>query len=216
MHDKPIASAARPGVTSTGRKRSRSASTARAYTGFAGDTLASALLANGVTLVGRSFKYHRPRGIFSAGIEEPNALVTMRSGARHEPNLPATKIELYDGLEAFSQNRWPSLKHDAMSFVDLFSKAFAAGFYYKTFIGPTQGSWMLYEKFIRKAAGMGDPTTQPDPDRYEKANAFCDLLVVGAGASGLASAITAGRAGLRVILVEDDAVLGGSLLAAGQ
>ncbi len=185
----------------------------RSYTGHAGDTLASALLANGVTLVGRSFKYHRPRGIYSAGIEEPNALVTLRSGGRHEPNVPATMIELFDGLEAHSQNRWPSLRHDVMSAVGHFPKVFAAGFYYKTFMGPTRRAWMFYEHFIRKAAGMGDPTTAPDPDRYEKAHAFCDLLVVGGGPAGLAAAITAGRAGLRVILVEDDAGLGGSLLS---
>ncbi|MGB4827337.1 MAG: 2Fe-2S iron-sulfur cluster-binding protein, partial [Paracoccaceae bacterium] len=188
----------------------------RSYTGFAGDTLAAALLANGVTLVGRSFKYHRPRGIYSAGVEEPNALVTMRTGARHEPNVPATKVELYEGLEAFSQNSWPSPKYDVMSFVNRFPKLFAAGFYYKTFVGPTRGSWMFYEKFIRKAAGMGKPTTEADPDHYEKAYAFCDLLVVGSGPSGLAAAISAGRSGLRVILVEDDTVLGGSLLAAGK
>ena len=187
----------------------------KSYAGFAGDTLASALVANGVKLIGRSFKYHRPRGIYSAGIEEPNALVTLRTGARHEPNVPATKAELYDGMEAFSQNRWPSLKYDMLSFVDLFSKGFAAGFYYKTFMGPTRGSWMFYEKFIRKAAGMGDPTTEPDVDKYEKAHAFCDLLVVGAGPAGLAAAISAGRSGMNVILVEDDAQLGGSLLDAG-
>jgi sarcosine oxidase subunit alpha len=187
----------------------------KSYQGYAGDTLASALVANGVRLVGRSFKYHRPRGIYTAGIEEPNALVTLRSGARHEPNVAATKAELYDGLEAVSQNRWPSLKHDMLSVVGLFSKIFAAGFYYKTFMGPTRGAWMVYEHFIRKAAGMGDPTTVPDADTYEKAHDFCDLLVVGAGPAGLAAAITAGRRGMRVILVEDDAQLGGSLLEAG-
>jgi sarcosine oxidase subunit alpha len=184
----------------------------RAYGGFEGDTLASALLSNGVTLVGRSFKYHRPRGIYSAGIEEPNALVTLRGGGRHEPNVPATKIELFDGLEAQSQNRWPSLRHDVMSVVGHFPKVLGAGFYYKTFMGPTRRAWMFYEHFIRKAAGMGDPTFAPDPDRYEKAHAFCDLLVVGGGPAGLAAAIAAGRSGLRVILVEDDAELGGSLL----
>jgi sarcosine oxidase subunit alpha len=184
----------------------------RTYSGFDGDTLASALLANGVALVGRSFKYHRPRGIYSAGIEEPNALVTLRGEGRHEPNVPATRVELFDGLEAQSQNRWPSLRHDVMSVVGHFPKAFAAGFYYKTFMGPTRRAWMVYEHFIRKAAGMGDPTSAPDPDRYEKAHAFCDLLVVGAGPAGLAAAIAAGRSGLRVILVEDDAEPGGSLL----
>jgi len=185
----------------------------RTYTGHAGDTLASALLANGVTLVGRSFKYHRPRGIYSAGVEEPNALVTLRGEGRHEPNVPATRVELFDGLEAQSQNRWPSLRHDVMSVVGRFPKLFAAGFYYKTFMGPTRRAWMVYEHFIRKAAGMGEPTSAPDPDRYEKAHAFCNLLVVGAGPAGLAAAIAAGRSGLRVILVEDDAEPGGSLLA---
>jgi sarcosine oxidase subunit alpha len=184
----------------------------RSYGGYEGDTLASALLANGVTLVGRSFKYHRPRGIYSAGIEEPNALVTLRGEGRHEPNVPATKVELFDGLEAQSQNRWPSLRHDVMGAVGLFPKVFGAGFYYKTFMGPTRRAWMFYEHFIRKAAGMGDPTHAPDPDHYEKAHAFCDLLVIGAGPAGLAAAVAAGRSGLRVILVEDDAELGGSLL----
>ena len=184
----------------------------RTYGGYEGDTLASALLSNGVTLVGRSFKYHRPRGIYSAGIEEPNALVTLRGGGRHEPNVPATRIELFDGLEAQSQNRWPSLRHDVMSVVGHFPKALGAGFYYKTFMGPTRRAWMFYEHFIRKAAGMGDPTFAPDPDRYEKAHAFCDLLVVGGGPAGRAAGIGAGRSGLRVILVEDDAELGGSLL----
>lgn len=183
------------------------------FQGFEGDTLASALLSNGVSLVGRSFKYHRPRGIYSAGIEEPNALVSLRTGDRFEPNVPATVIELYDGLEAVSQNRWPSLNHDVMSVVGLFSKALSAGFYYKTFMGPTRKSWLFYEHFIRNAAGMGDATSQPDPDRYEKAHGFCDVLVVGSGPSGLAAALAAGRSGARVILVEDDVSLGGALLS---
>ena len=126
----------------------------RAYGGFSGDTLASALLANGVHLVGRSFKYHRPRGIYTAGLEEPNALVSLRKGDRHEPNVTATTVELFDGLEARSQNRWPSLDFDLMRAIDRVSTIFAAGFYYKTFMGPTRGAWKFYEKFIRRAAGF--------------------------------------------------------------
>ncbi|MBI2131884.1 MAG: (2Fe-2S)-binding protein, partial [Candidatus Tectomicrobia bacterium] len=186
--------------------RSRPASFAfdgRTYSGFLGDTLASALLANGVHLVNRSFKYHRPRGIYTAGIEEPNALISLRRGGRHEPNVAATSVELFDGLEAHSQNRWPSLDFDVMRVIDRFSRIFAAGFYYKTFMGPTRGAWMFYEKFIRRAAGFGNPPLEPDPDRYEKGHAFCDVLVVGGGASGLAAALACGRSGACVVLVED-------------
>ena len=185
----------------------------RQYPGFAGDTLASALLANGVRLVGRSFKYHRPRGIYAAGIEEPNALFALKSGDRVIPNVRGTGVELHDGLVAASQNRWPSLRLDLMSVVGLFPKLFAAGFYYKTFMGPTRKAWLVYEHFIREAAGMGVAASKPDPAHYEKAEAFCDVLVVGAGPSGLMAALTAGRSGARVILVEDDYELGGSLLA---
>jgi heterotetrameric sarcosine oxidase alpha subunit len=184
----------------------------RAYSGFSGDTLASALLANGVHLVGRSFKYHRPRGIYTAGLEEPNALVSLRKGNRHEPNVTATTVELFDGLEARSQNRWPSLDFDLMRVIDRVSTIFAAGFYYKTFMGPTRGAWKFYEKFIRRAAGFGDPPLAPDPDRYEKGHAFCDVLIVGGGPSGLTAALAAGRRGARVVLTEDGADLGGSLL----
>lgn len=187
----------------------------RNYAGYSGDTLASALLANGLKLVGRSFKYHRPRGIYSAGIEEPNALVTLDTGSRQEPNVPATVVELHDGLVATSQNRWPSLNFDLMSMVGLFSKALSAGFYYKTFMGPSRKSWMFYEHFIRKAAGLGDAPSGADPDHYEKSDAFCDVLVVGAGPSGLMAALAAGRNGARVILVDDDFELGGSLLSRG-
>ena len=185
----------------------------RRYAGFSGDTLAAALLANGVRLVARSFKYHRARGIYSAGIEEPNALFTMESGDRVVPNVRGTGVELFDGLIARSQNRWPSLRLDVLSAVGLFPKLFAAGFYYKTFMGPTRKSWLIYEHFIRQAAGLGAAATTPDPAHYEKAEAFCDVLVVGAGPSGLTAALCAGRSGARVILVEDDFELGGSLLA---
>lgn len=182
-------------------------------TGFKGDTLASALLANGIRLVGRSFKYHRRRGIYSAGLEEPNAFVTLRAGGRHEPNVPATNIELYDGLTAISQNRWPSLGFDLLGITGLFSKFLSAGFYYKTFMGPTRKSWLLYEHFIRKAAGMGRAPDREDPDKYEKVFAFCDVLIVGAGPAGIMAALEAGRSGARVILAEDDFELGGSLLS---
>ena len=179
-----------------------------------GDTLASALLANGITLVGRSFKYHRPRGIYSAGVEEPNALVALRSGARTEPNTKATIIEAYEGLDATSQNRWPSLNWDIGAVNNLLSRFLPAGFYYKTFIGPGRGTkaWMFYEKFIRRAAGMGRAIKEPDPDQYEKINGYCDVLVIGGGPAGLCAALAAGRTGARVVLAEQDNDLGGSLL----
>ncbi len=184
----------------------------KSYSGFAGDTLASALLANGVSLFARSFKYHRPRGVYSAGPEEPNALVTLRSGGRAEPNTKATVIELYEGLEAHSQNRWPSLKHDFLSINQLGGPMLVAGFYYKTFMGPTRKAWMLYEHFIRKAAGLGEAAKEADPDRYEKSNLFCDVLVVGAGPAGLTAALAAARAGARVVLADENAEAGGALL----
>ena len=180
------------------------------YTGYRGDTLASALLANGVRLVGRSFKYHRRRGIFGAGSEEPNALVRVGAGARAEPNLKATQVELYDGLAAESQNRWPSLGLDVGGLANTASKLLPAGFYYKTFMWPGAW-WMLYEHFIRKAAGLGRAPDEPDPDHYDRRYAFCDVLVVGAGPAGLMAALTAGRSGARVILVDDGPTPGGSL-----
>jgi sarcosine oxidase subunit alpha len=179
------------------------------YTGYRGDTLASALLANGVNLVGRSFKYHRPRGILSAGAEEPNALVELRSGARREPNLRATQIELYDGLEARSQNRWPSLKYDLLSVNQLAGKLFSAGFYYKTFMWPAKFWEKVYEPLIRRAAGLGRASGVPDPDVYDKATLHCDVLIVGSGIAGLNAALVAGRAGARVVLIEQDHELGG-------
>ncbi|WP_454857019.1 sarcosine oxidase subunit alpha family protein [Rhizobium binxianense] len=188
----------------------------RALTGFKGDTLASALLANGVTLVGRSFKYHRPRGIVSAGIEEPNALVTVGSGGRREPNLSATTLELGPGLETMSQNRWPSLRFDLQSVNGLFAPVFASGFYYKTFMGPGRKAWMFYEHFIRKAAGLGKGTMEADPDRCEARDDFTDVAVVGAGPAGLAAARAAAEAGARVVLIEQDFELGGRLLAEPQ
>ncbi|MEP3332119.1 sarcosine oxidase subunit alpha family protein [Sedimentitalea sp.] len=183
------------------------------YQGYPGDTLASALLANGVRLMGRSFKYHRPRGVLTSGSEEPNALVELRSGARQEPNTRATTAELFDGLEANSQNRWPSLKFDAMAVNDRFSNFLTAGFYYKTFMWPAAFWEKLYEPIIRKAAGLGSLSLQEDPDQYDKGFLHCDLLIVGAGPSGLAAALTAGRAGARVILADEDFAFGGRLNA---
>ncbi|MGE5511786.1 MAG: sarcosine oxidase subunit alpha family protein [Bacteroidota bacterium] len=182
--------------------------------GYAGDTLASALLANGVRLVGRSFKYHRPRGIFSAGPEEPNALVELRSGARLEPNTRATVAELFDGLQASSQNRWPSLRFDAGAVNGWFARFLPAGFYYKTFMWPPAFWEKVYEPAIRRMAGLGRAAREPDPDSYEHCHAHCDVLVVGSGAAGLSAARAAGQAGARVILAEQDFELGGWLLVA--
>jgi heterotetrameric sarcosine oxidase alpha subunit len=185
----------------------------KSYQGFAGDTLASALLANDLRLMGRSFKYHRPRGPFSAGSEEPNALVELRSGARQEPNSRATMVELFEGLQANSQNRWPSLDFDLMAVNDLLAPFLTAGFYYKTFMWPRAFWERLYEPAIRRAAGLGRLSVQADPDSYDKGFLHCDLLVIGAGAAGLSAALTAARAGARVILADEDHRLGGRLLA---
>jgi sarcosine oxidase subunit alpha len=180
-------------------------------TGFAGDTLASALLANDRMLVGRSFKYHRPRGIVAAGVEEPNALVNLGTGARHEPNQRATTTALFDGLVATPQNVWPSLDHDIGAVNGLFAPALAAGFYYKMFLYPRAFWKHVYEPFIRRSAGLGrapDPA-HDDPDRYEHFHAFCDVLVAGGGVAGLQAALVAGRAGRRVLLLEQTTDWGG-------
>ena len=188
----------------------------RPMTGHPGDTLASALLANGVSVVGRSFKYHRPRGVFCAGVDEPNALVTLVRGDVREPDVQATLVELSEGLVAESQNRFPSLRFDLGAINGLFGRLFSAGFYYKTFMGPEFGPlkgtrfWMACEWFIRRAAGLGRAGHAPDPARYERMNAFCDVLVTGAGPAGLMAARAAARAGKRVILAEQDFALGGS------
>ena len=174
------------------------------------------MLASGQRLVGRSFKYHRPRGVLTAGSEEPNALVELRSGARREPNTKATTIELYDGLEAKTQNGWPSIHFDLRRVNSLFSPVIGAGFYYKTFMWPASFWERIYEPMIRRAAGLGRAAGVPDPDHYEHANAFCDLLVIGSGPAGLSAALVAARAGARVIVCEEDFVFGGRLLSDQQ
>src|SRR5262245_29068095 len=183
------------------------------YHGHPGDTLASALLANGVHLVGRSFKYHRPRGILTAGPEEPNALVELRTGARLEPNTRATTAQLYDGLVAASQNRWPSLTFDLLAVNSLIAPILSAGFYYKTFMWPASFWEKVYEPLIRRAAGLGRAAGREDPDTYEKAFLHCDVLVVGGGPAGLMAALAAGRTGARVVLCDEDFRVGGRLIA---
>jgi sarcosine oxidase subunit alpha len=185
------------------------------YEGYAGDTVASALLANGVHLIGRSFKYHRPRGIYTAGAEEPNALLQIARGARTEPNVRATVQELYEGLAAASQNCWPSVRFDVGAVNDVASRLIPAGFYYKTFMWPpTPRWWLKYEHVIRHSAGMGRSATLPDPDHYEHQYAHCDVLVIGAGPAGLAAARAAAHAGARVILCDEGHTMGGRLAGA--
>ena len=185
----------------------------RPMSGYQGDSLASALLANGIAIVGRSFKYHRPRGFLTAGPDEPNGLFTLGTGGRSEPNIPGTTTELTPGLVVRRQNGWPSVDLDLMAAATAVAKPLlGAGFYYKTFMGPTRRSWMFYERFIRRAAGLGRAIHEVDPDRYETRHAFTDVLIIGGGPAGLAAAMAAGRAGARVTLVEQDWLLGGSLL----
>lgn len=183
----------------------------RAYEGHPGDTLASALLANGVRFVGRSFKYHRPRGVLSAGVEEPNALVQLRQGSRSEPNVRATVAELFDGLAAESQNRWPSLAFDVGWLNELASPLLPPGFFYKTFMWP-RAWWETYEAAIRRMAGLGKAPPGPDPDDYDKLWAHCDVLVAGGGPAGLSAALAAARTGARVILADEQMEFGGALL----
>ena len=179
------------------------------FKGFQGDTLAAGLLANDQVLVGRSFKYHRPRGIVASGPEEPNALVTLGTGARLEPNQRTTTTELFDGLVSTSQNHWPSLEFDVGVVNNYAARFMPAGFYYKTFIHPRPMWKHVFEPVIRRAAGLGKAPTQGDADRYEQAYAFCDVLVVGAGVAGLLAAKAAADAGQRVILLEQTPTLGG-------
>lgn len=194
----------------------------KSYHGHPGDTLASALMANGVRLFGRSFKYHRPRGLLAAGVDEPNALVTVLKGTVREPNIAATQIEIHEGLTVESQNRFPSLDVDAGAVNQLAGGLLSAGFYYKTFMGPVVGPlkgtrfWMACEHFIRRAAGLGRAGHDADPDRYERMNAFCDVLVTGAGPAGLMAAKAAAEAGKRVILADLDPVPGGSAKWSGE
>jgi sarcosine oxidase, subunit alpha len=184
----------------------------KTFDALEGDTVASALLANGVHLVGRSFKYHRPRGILSAGPEEPNALIDVsRDAARRQPNVRAPVQEVFDGMKVESQNRWPSLAFDVGGVNNLLSPFFAAGFYYKTFMWPKAAWEKVYEPFIRKAAGLGVSPTEEDPDHYANRYAHCDVLVAGAGVAGLSAALAAAEAGARVILVDEQPEVGGAL-----
>ncbi len=184
----------------------------RTLTALEGDTVASALLANGIHLVGRSFKYHRPRGILSAGAEEPNALLDVsRDAARRQPNVRATVQEVFDGMKVESQNRWPSLAFDVGGLNDLMSPFFAAGFYYKTFMWPKAAWHAIYEPFIRRAAGLGVTPTEADPDHYASRYAHCDVLVIGAGVAGLSAALAAAKAGAKVIICDEQPEVGGAL-----
>jgi sarcosine oxidase subunit alpha len=191
----------------------------RQMLGHPGDTLASALLANNQQIIGRSFKYHRPRGIMSAGVEESGAIVTIGKGSKSDPNVKATTQEIYQGLEAYGQNAWPNVRFDLGSISNIFSQFLTAGFYYKTFMGlpPFEWGrgtsiWMLYEKLIRRAAGMGSASKEPDPDSYEHGHIFCDVLIVGSGPAGLSAAATLSELGLDILLVEQDFEPGGDYL----
>ena len=183
------------------------------YKGFEGDTVASALLASGKKLFGRSFKYHRPRGVLTAGSEEPNALLTVGQGAFQDPNIRATTQEIFEGLITKSQNNWPNLHYDILSANDLFSDFLGAGFYYKTFMWPKSFWEKVYEPFIRRAAGLGALSGLHNSDTYEKAYTFCDLLIIGGGPSGLMAAKIAAEAGLDVIIVEQEPIFGGRLIS---
>jgi len=187
----------------------------KACHGYAGDTLASALLANDVSLIGRSFKLRRPRGIVGSGAEEPNAILQVGKGARTDPNLRATEIELRDGLVAASTKGWPALRFDVGAVNDVFSRVFGAGFYYKTFMYPASW-WKHYERFIRASAGFGRAPGAADPDAYEHTNAHCDVLVAGGGPAGLMAALASAEAGVRVIIADNQSEFGGSLLGSTE
>ena len=182
------------------------------YFGYEGDTLASALIANGVHLIGRSFKYHRPRGFFGAGVDEPYAIVQLYRNGETDPNCRATEQELFEGLEAKSVNCWPSVNYDIGAINNFLNRFFPAGFYYKTFMWPKSFWYRIYEPFIRKAAGFGTASTKHDKERYEHKYEYCDILITGSGPSGLASAYSAAKNGAKVILAEDKSRFGGTLL----
>ncbi len=183
----------------------------RTLTAYEGDTVASAMIANGMHLAGRSFKYHRPRGILTAGPEEPNALLDVsRDAARRQPNVRATVQEVFDGMKIETQNRWPSLSLDIGEVNNLLSPFFAAGFYYKTFMWPKAAWHQIYEPFIRRAAGLGHAPKEADPDHYANRYAHCDVLVIGGGAAGLASALAAAQTGVRVMIVDEQPEMGGA------
>ena len=184
----------------------------KSYFGYEGDTLASALIANGVHLVGRSFKYHRPRGFFGAGVDDPYALVQLIRNNESIPNVKATEQELFEGLEAKSVNCWPNVNFDIGGINNFLRIFLPAGFYYKTFMWPKSFWYKIYEPFIRKAAGFGVVSHEPDKERYEHKYEYCDLLITGSGPSGLASAYSAAKNGAKVILAEDKPRFGGSLL----
>ena len=185
----------------------------KTYFGFKGDTLASALLSNGIHLVGRSFKYHRPRGIMSCGTEEPNAICQINGDTDlTEPNVRATEIELYEGLEANSQNCWPSVNFDIGAINNFISPFIPAGFYYKTFMWPKSFWKNVYEPLIRKSAGLGKSPTQPDPEIYDHRHVHCDVLVIGGGISGIISAKLAAKNNFNTILIDDKNILGGSTI----
>ena len=186
----------------------------RAYTGYAGDSVASALLAAELPVVGRSFKYRRPRGLMAAGVEEPNGVLQLGTGAATVPNVLATQVELYEGLTARSANGWPSARFDLGGLADVLAPLLPPGFYNKTFMWPA-GAWMLYERALRAMAGLGRAPEAQDPDQYDKLNHHCDVLVIGAGPAGLAAALAASEAGARVIVVDEQAELGGCLLTEG-
>ena len=181
----------------------------KTMTGFAGDTLASAVIASGQRVFGRSFKYHRPRGVMGLGSEEMNALVGVGEGARHEPNLRATQVEIFSGLSAVSQNRWPSLNWDIGAINNQVSRFLPGGFYYKTFMWPASFWKHVYEPFIRRAAGLGKAPEGRDPDTYEQIHVHCDVLVIGGGVAGLAAADAAAATGAKVILADENPRLGG-------
>jgi len=196
----------------TPAKTSRFTFDGKTYTALEGDTVASALLANGVHLVGRSFKYHRPRGIVSAGAEEPNALMGIaRDATREQPNIRATVQEVFDGMKVMSQNRWPSLAFDVGAINNMLSPFFAAGFYYKTFMWPKAAWKHLYEPQIRQAAGLGVAPKEADTDHYANRFAHCDVLIVGAGVAGLSAALAAANSGASVILCDEQPEVGGAL-----